>query len=234
MSMFLLTACNGEVDIEKVNKPNAIASNDELHPSQSPTAVENSENVNGRHFTTNLEDFTSKYNLVMMDAGGKEYMYFSNWKKQGEPQLDVNGVEYQLWYYNQDLFTLTAAVETKSQKIMNLGCGTTMNKFVLEENGEKNSDIILRASAVMAAAAGGYNQSGLDVLQDIFYRTTFEGTESLWYDGNVYSMTTKTDKKDNDKSTMMFRVFPISEKLKAEWNVQSYDEYMASLPAEVK
>lgn len=228
MAVILLSACSADTSLENVNKPDAIASADEVHPSQNPTAVEESNNVNGMHFTTNLEDFTSRFNLVMMDSGGTDYIYTANWKKQGDVQKDVNGIEYQLWYYHMDIYTITASVETSSEKIMNLGCGTTMSNFVMQENGVNNSDKILHTCAVMAAAVGGFNQSSLDVLQDIFYRTTFEGTDSLWYEGNIFSLTTKVDNKDNSKSTMMFRVFPISDKLKTEWNVTSYESFSSS------
>ncbi len=81
----------------------------------------------------------------------------------------------------------------------------------------------------MAAAAAGFNQNSLNVLQDIFYRTTFDEINELWYEGNVFSLTTKNDKNNSENDTMLLRVFPISDELKNEWKIQSYDEYIAGI-----
>lgn len=112
--------------------------------------------------------------------------------------------------------------------IMNVGCGTTMRTFVnIDDEENPNSDRILHASAVMAASVAGFEQSSLDVLQDIFYRTTFGEVDSLWYDGNVFSLTTKHDSSNSENDTMLLRVFPITDELKNEWKIESYEEFIA-------
>lgn len=229
LSAYTMTACNDSKSMfSSVESPKNIATQDEIHPSQSPDAVKDSENVNGRLYAITLQEFTMKYNSIMMETGGIDYLYKENWKKKGNVQKDTNGIEYQLYYYNEELFTITVSVETESNMIMNVGCGTTMNTFVNIDNEENpNSDRILHASAVMAASAAGFEQNSLDLIQDIFYRTTFGEVDSLWYEGNVFSLTTKHDSSDSKNDTMLLRVFPITDELKNEWKIQSYEEYIA-------
>lgn len=234
VSSGVMTACDKSGKIfSNIDAPKSIATKDEIKPTQNPDAVADSENVNGKCYTTTLQSFTMQYNSIMMDTGGVDYLYKENWKKKDDVQRDANGVVYQLYYYDEELFTITVSVEVGSEMIMNVGCGTTMNTFVGYDDDEKpNSDRILHASAVMAAAASGFSQNSLDVLQDIFYRTTFGEINELWYEGNVFSLTTKNDKSNSENDTMLLRVFPITDELKNEWNIQGYNEYKASLPAE--
>lgn len=231
LSLSVMTACdNSKNFFSNIDTPKSIATEDEVNPTQNPDAVEDSENVNGRHYTATLQDFTRQYNSIMMDTGGVDYLYKEKWNKKGDIQKDANGIEYQLYYYDEEIFTITAAVEVKSEMIMNVGCGTTMNTFVnIDDEKSPNSDRILHASAVMAAAAAGFSQSSLDVLQDIFYRTTFGEVDELWYEGNVFSLTTNSDKSNSENDTMLLRVFPITDELKNEWNIQGYEEYISSL-----
>lgn len=231
VSLGIMTACDNSKNIfSSVDSPKSIATEDEVHPSQSPDSVEDCDNVNGRHYTNSLQDFTMKYNAIMMETGGVDYLYKENWKKKGDVQKDANGVEYQLYYYDEELFTMTVSVEVESKMIMNVGCGTTMNTFVnIDDDKEPNSDRILHASAVMAASAAGFDQNSLDVLQDIFYRTTFDEINELYYEGNVFSLTTKNDKTNSENDTMLLRVFPITDELKNEWNIQDYEEYIAEV-----
>lgn len=227
----MLTACSNE-GVSQIAKPMGIATSDEVHPTHSPDAVTESGNVNGMCYTATLQEFSSRYNNIMMETGGTNYLYTHNWKMQGEPEVDSKGVEYQLYYYNEELFTITAAVETESGCVMNVGCGTSMSNFVTQNKNTANSDIILHACAIMAAAVCGFNNGSLDVLQDIFYQTTFENTDSLWYEGNVFVLTTNKNKSDSSTDTMLFRVFPISDKLKNEWNIVEYEQYIATMPAD--
>lgn len=230
LSSVVMTACDNSKSIfSNVDAPKKIATEDEVHPSQSPSAVADSQNVNGKHYTTTLRSFTMQYNSIMMETGGVDYLYNENWQTKGNVQKDVNGVEYQLYYYDEEIFTITVSVEVESGMIMNVGCGTTMNTFVnIDDKESPNSDRILHSAAVMAAAAAGFGQNSLDVLQDIFYRTTFGEVDELWYEGNVFSLTTKNDKSNSENDTMLLRVFPITDELKNEWNIQSYEEYIAT------
>ena len=140
----------------------------------------------------------------------------------------ANGTEYQYYYYDADKINFTASVETKTNYIMNIGLGTTMSNFVSIENEKNNSDTILMKSAVMAAAVSGMGINKVDTIQDIFYRTTFENTNELWYNGNVYALSTNEDKADSERSTMLFRTFPISDEVKENWGIDEYESYVAN------
>jgi hypothetical protein len=74
----------------------------------------------------------------------------------------------------------------------------------------------------MAAAVGKFDDGSLDVLQDIFYHTIYSDTSSIWYEGCVFCLETNVDKSDGEKSTMLFRIFPISNSLKSEWELIDY------------
>ena len=46
---------------------------------------------------------------------------------------------------------------------------------------------------------------------------------TLWFQQCVYKLDTQQDKKDSKNDIMLFRVFPISDRLKAEWKLKEYD-----------
>lgn len=226
----IMTACDSSKKLlTNVDIPKNISTEDEINPTQSADAVSDSKNVNGRIYNVTLLEFADNYNSIMMDTGGTDYIYKENWQKKGDVQRDANGVEYELYYYDHDIFTITVSVEVESGLVMNVGCGTTMSTFVkFDEQDNPNSDKILFVSAVMAASAAGFGQNSLNVLQDIFYRTTFDEVNELWYKGNVFSLTTKNDKNNSENDTMLLRVFPVTDELKNEWKILSYDEYISA------
>ena len=218
-----LTACGEDNEIKvDVDKPQTAATVDE--PDFLGTraeAIEESKNVNGMRFTSTLYDFTSRYNAEMSLRGEKDILHMEGWHKNGQANKDANGVKIQYYYYDDNGVELTATVEEDCEKLVNVGCGTTMGRFISKENNEKNSDKILLKAALVAQAACGYDSSYVDTLQDIFFRVT-ENNSTLWYDSFVFSLSTKEDKYDSQNSLMLFRVFPVTEKLKAEWNLEKY------------
>lgn len=227
--LLLLSACSRDsTNVVNVSEPEKTATADEIYPAQNENAVEEYDNVNGMRFTMTLEQLTESYNNITRETGTAELLNYNNWKKTGEVNKDSNGVSYQNYYYDCKNYSLTAAVEVQSQKLMNVGCGTTTNIFVSQENGSSYSDVILRKCAVMATAVCGFPVGSVDLVQDIFYRTTFENSDSLWYQGCIYNMSVKEDKADSENSTMLFRVFPVTQELKAEWQIADYEAVKAS------
>ena len=190
-----------------VDAPDKFSTLDEAKVTENPNIRKESENVNGMCYAITLEEFTYNYNEMLNDA---------------------NGTEYQYYYYDADKISFTASVETKTNYIMNIGLGTTMSNFVSIENEKNNSDTILMKSAVMAAAVSGMGINKVDTIQDIFYLTTFENTNELWYNGNVYALSTNEDKADSERSTMLFRTFPISDEVKENWGIDEYESYVAN------
>lgn len=223
MALSLLTACGKEDQIKiDVDQPQNAATVDE--PSYLGTraeAVEDSKNVNGKRFTATLYDFTSRYNAEMSLRGEKDILHMEGWKKNGQVNKDENGIRIQYYYYDDNGMNITATVEEDSEKLVNIGCGTTMSHFVGKENREKKSDKVLLRAALVAQAACGYSSSQINTLQNIFYRVTNDD-KTLWYDGFVFSLSTKDDGKDSNNSLMLFRVFPVTDALRDEWHLEEY------------
>ncbi len=228
-----LSACTDKkVDIS-VDQPENISTGDEIFPARNEKSIEYSPNVNGMRFTYTLAEFTEKYNEITRATGGSDLLDFKGWKKQGEATSDVHGVKIQYYIYNENNINFTASVEIDSEKIVNIGCGTTMGNFIKYENNMSNSDIILRKTAIMAQAVCQFPMGSIDLLQDIFYSTTNENIESLWYQGFVFALSTKNDKSNSENNIMLFRIFPITDELKTEWEILDYEVYTASLPSEM-
>lgn len=230
--IFMLSACTNSETSLTVNQPENISTGDEIYPAKNLNSVEESGNVNGMRFTLTLEEFTEKYNENTKLTGGTDFLSADGWIKQDREQTDINGVKIDYYYYNENNINFTASIEVLTNKIINIGCGTTMGNFVSQENNVSNSDIILRKSAIMAQTICQFPVGSTDVLQDIFYRTTNENIDSLWYQGFVFSLSTQNDKSNSENSIMLFRVFPIADELKEEWNIQDYEVYSASVPNE--
>ncbi|MCD8026550.1 MAG: hypothetical protein LUF33_06400 [Clostridiales bacterium] len=230
--IFILSACSsGDTAIDNINEPNKDSTSDQIYPAQNDDALEESGNVNGMRFALTLEEFTDEYNEIIEKIGG-EYLETDKWTVTGEPDSDTNGVELEYYYYDCEKYNFTATVEAESEKLVNVGCGTAMSVFVSQNEDENYSDVILERCAAMAAAACGFPSSSIEALQDIFYRTTFEDAQSLWYQGCIYSLSTDEDSKNSDNSTMLFRVFPVTEEKKQDWNIMDYETYIASASAD--
>lgn len=219
--------CSQNSEKTEIKKPDKIATGDEALPQSNPDSVEESPNVNGLRFTETLDEFTDKYNEISQSVGGADILSKEKWQKKGDETTDNNGTKIQYYYYDEDMYNFTATVEVESNKLMNIGCATTANYFVGEENGVKNSDDILRKSAVMAQAVCQFPDGSTDVLQDIFYVTTFENTKELWYKGFIFSRELSENGGDSTKDLMQLRVFPVTEKKSKDWNITDYEQYIA-------
>lgn len=230
--IFVFSGCSKADNNVNVNAPDKISTVDEAKIKQNFSAAEKSNNVNGMRYNINLEQFSQKYNEMLKEMGNIDMINGRGWKKKGGIKTDSNGVKIQYYYYDDDKINFTATVETETDKIMNIGLGTTMSNFVSIKDDRNYSDIVLMKSGVMAASACGYAIDQVNILQDIFYRTTFENTSEIWYEGNVFCLSTSEDKGNSERSTMLFRVFPISDELKEKWKIIEYENYIASLPAD--
>lgn len=231
ISTVLLCGCNDNKNSIEVEQPENIATGDQIFSAKNEKAVEKSDNVNGMRFTLTLPEFTEKYNEIARRTDGILAINKEKWKVKGEIDTDSNGVEIRYYYYNESDTNFTVTVEAQTGKIMNIGCGTTMSNFVAQDEYASNSDAILKKSAIMAAAICQFPTDSLDVLQDIFYRTTLDSNSSFWYQGFIFSLSTQENKSDSEKSVMLLRVFPVKDELKDEWKVPDYEAYAASVPA---
>ena len=200
------------------------ATEDEILPALNENSIEPSPNVNGMRFTMTIEEFTESYNEFKRANGENDLIMMGNWKQIDEESSDNKGVRVKYYYYDDENISFTATVEAENDKLVNIGCGTTMSKFMAQnESGESNSEAVLYKAAVMAKTVCRFPKGSERVMQNIFYRTTTENLDSLWYQGFIFSLSTQEDKTDSKNSVMLFRVFPISDELRDDWNPEYFN-----------
>lgn len=208
-----------------IDKPSKISIDEEnTFPDIEESRVEESPNVNGMRFNLTLYDFTSRYNSEKRLAGDTDLIIMGNWRENGDVTTDNNGVKIRYYYYDDYKVNITVTIEEETEKLVNVGCGTTMSYFMSQDDDENNSEKVIQKAALMALAACGYENNRIDTLQDIFYKLSTEADDSIYYDGFVFSLSTKEDKGNSKNSIMLFRVFPISDDLKSEWKLAEYGE----------
>ena len=217
-----LAACSKDGVKLDIEQPKSISTEEDGEEAPVSDAIEMSENVNGRRFTLTLHEFTVRYNAAKRLVQDTDLIIEGNWREMGDPETDNKGVKFQYYYYDDYNVNITATVETESGKLMNVGVGTTMSHFMSEESGENNSDEILRKAALMADAACCFGSDKIDTLQDIFYQIATGPEDSLWYEGFVFTLSTKENKSDSKNGIMLFRVFPITDELRKEWRLKDY------------
>ena len=185
-------------------------------------AVEESDNVNGMRFDMTLLQFSQRFNQGRATDDTASMMDIRKWQMNGKPETDENGVQVQYWYYDAGDLSFTATVEVQSDKLLNIGCGTTMSHFMGMTGNLNNSDAVLDEAAHMAAAVCDFSKDEAKTLRDIFYHTTTDADDTYWYQGFVFSLSKKTDDEDNKNNMLLFRVFPVTEELKNEWQLKEF------------
>lgn len=216
-----ISSCNKQGS-KPEQHPESKATYEEVLASTDSMAIEDSNNVNGKRFSSTLENFTKLYNASRQNAGEKDLLQMKNWQKHGSESKDANGVKIQYYYYNDKNTNFTATVEVESNKILNIGFGTTMSYFMGQTDQIYNSDMVLEKAALMAQTVCKYENGSTDVLKNVFRKTTVNENDTIWFQGCVYKLDTQQDKKDSKNSIMLFRVFPVSDKLKEEWKLKEY------------
>ena len=217
-----ISSCNNRS--KKTDEDIKDATFDEIVESVRDDAIENSDNVNGARFNSTLLDFTLRYNEAKKSRGeNTDLIMEGKWKKNGDESSDDNGVKIQYYYYDEENTNFTATVEVESQKLLNIGFGTTMSYYMGQTDEINNSELALEKAALMAQAVCHYKNDSTDVLKEVFRQTTADENGTLWFQQCVYKLDTQQDKKDSKNDIMLFRVFPISDRLKAEWKLKEYD-----------
>lgn len=216
--MFGLTACSGTNNSSTADSSSATV--DEANVNEE--IVEESPNVNGMRYNLTLTQFTDRYNAEKSRLKEKDVLTLNSWVKDDNTELDNNSVHVQYWHHDDQNVSFTATVEARSEKIMNIGCGTAVNNYQGKTEGAVNSDPVLKKAALMAQVACGFPSDSRETLADIFDRTVTEPDNSLWYKGFVFNFSTMKDKKDETKDIMLFRVFPVTNELKQEWSLKEY------------
>ena len=148
--MLLSCSCGG--------KATEVTEDDSIFPTAESYNYVESDNLTELRFDMTLWEYTTRFNSMNSDLQNSMQLGISmlDWVVLEEGNVDESGVEYDYYYYNSGQIVLTATVETKSQQIMNLGCGTTVEQF---ESSEETQSNILTMCGIMGAVAGGYSLS---------------------------------------------------------------------------
>lgn len=217
-TMFSLCSCT-----ENKSSVNGATEDEANYPQPVEENFTESENSTGMRYDMTLWDYTTAFNLMYSDLGGgaTEGISFSDWVLMEENQKDDNGVKYNYYYYNNGHIVLTATVETESEQVMNLGCGTTVERFT---ESSSNQQEVLTICGIMAAVSGGYESDAVTFFDNLFVDTINSQDNSFWYNDSIYLLSTEKG-KDNKESTMLFRTMPASEEIRNKWNIQDYVSY---------
>lgn len=182
-----------------------------------------SKNLTELRFDMTLWEYTTRFNNMNSDKEGSMQLgiSMSDWVLLEEGNVDESGVEYDSYYFNSGKVVLTATVETKSQQIMNLGCGTTVEQF---KSSTKTQSDIMTVCGIMCAVAGGYNIESVDFFSNLFLDTFDSRENSFWYQDSMYILTTEEGDSDAER-TMLFRTMPVGEELREQWSLVDYKTF---------
>lgn len=200
-----------------------ITENDSIFPTAESYNYVESDNLTELRFDMTLWEYTTRFNSMNSDLQNSMQLGISmtDWMVLEEGKVDESGVEYDYYYYNSGQIVLTATVETKSQQIMNLGCGTTVEQFESSEETQKN---ILTMCGIMSAVAGGYNADSVEFFSNLFLDTFDSRENSFWYQDSMYILTVDEGESDAE-STLLFRTIPVGEELREQWSIADYKTF---------
>lgn len=132
------------------------------------TTVESAQNANGARFVFSLEEFTKRFNrtLASLNPGDKKSQLDpQKWETLSEQTVDDNGVNYGSYFYVSDTVTFTAAAESESGLLFNIGCGCPY-QAAKDGDNEYHESVILTA-ALAVVTAGGYGIEDTDRIYGI-------------------------------------------------------------------
>lgn len=226
--VFSLTACNKETSKKTImtDSTNDQAVTTVKYPVPSTLTFEESENNLGARYTFTLEEFNDMLNDACKALGTaeEEFFDFSNWQVVSSNLTDDNGIKYSSYYYATDTLTISAAVENKSGKVMNLSCGTAYDEFANSDADYQYT--VMLTSAIIAMVAGGYTEDDLEFLYCIFFDSA-KNNESFYYHNGVYMMNISKE-QDEEGSALLFMTSPCQEEIMADWELTDYSEYDGS------
>ncbi len=190
---------------------------------------EESKNNLGARYTFTLKEFNTMLNSASENLGSDAQSFdFDNWQIMSDELEDDNGIMYSSYYYPTDTLTITAAVESESGKVMNLGCGATYEEFV-EADADYQYTVMLTA-AIIAMVAGGYTEDDLEFLYYIFYDSA-KHNEQFFYNNSVYMMNL-SKAEGVEGSAVLFMTSPCKDEVLDEWELTDYAQYDGSYKAD--
>ncbi len=221
-----LCACNKETTKKGIMTDSSFdeAITTVRYPVPVTLTYEESENNLGARYTFTLSEFNSMLNAACEELSTDdfcEYFDFNNWQLMSDNLTDDNGIKYSSYYYSTDTLTITAAVENESQKIMNLGCGTSYEEFAKADADYQYT--VMLTSAIIAMVAGGYTVNDIEFLYCIFFDSA-KFNEKFFYHNGVYMM--NISKAEGEKgSALLFMTSPCKDEIEKEWELTDYSDY---------
>ncbi len=233
LCVFALTACNKQSGTKNIMSDDS----DMVQEAQTvslPVAKtlthEESKNNLGARYNFTLKEFNTMLNEASKNLGTDdgEAFDFDNWQIMSDELEDDNGIMYSSYYYPTDTLTITAAVESESGKVMNLGCGATYEEFV-EADADYQYTVMLTA-AIISMVAGGYSEDDLEFLYYIFFDSA-KNDKQFFYNNSVYMMNL-SKAEGVEGSAVLFMTSPCKDEILHEWELTDYAEFDGSYKAE--
>lgn len=215
------TAC-GNTNNGSATDNNLVVSETENDPYPAPVEKtwESSDNALGARYIFDLEELCKRLQKSVKEMGVSISSFnYDDWKILSENLVDDNGVEYSTYYYSTDKLAFTAAVENRSKKVMNVGCGCSYDMFTDEEEDYQYS--VLTMTSLIACTAGGYSIDDIDFMYSLIVDVT-KNTSSIYFNNNIYLV--KYDENENE--SVLFMISAISETKSKEWNLIDYRDYL--------
>lgn len=178
-------------------------------PEPERTTCEKSANSFGARYTFNLAKICMENNPDVKELGVT--LKNADWETISAQLADDNGVSYSSLCNRKNSVTFTAAVENKSKKVMNLGCGCMTE--MLKNDPYRES--FLEIAAITAQHAGGYREEDRAFLKGIFRRLLEDDGDILVYRDTLYI-------RSVDEGTTVLITAPCSEEVIDE---KQYKEY---------
>lgn len=225
--IFALTACKEESKKETVIEESTQEISTTVYPSPRTVTWEKSENNLGARYTFTLEEFNTMLNERCENLGNSdvsEFFDFKNWEIMADNLVDNNGIEYTSYCYSTDVLTITAAVENKSEKVMNLGCGTSYNDFVSSDAEYQHT--VMLTSAIIAMTAGDYSDENLEFLYCIFFDSA-KNDKQFFYNNSVY-MLNMSKEEGEEGAALLFMMSPCKDEILEEWELTDYSTFDGS------
>ena len=186
LAAFMLCSCGEEAEL--------------IPPKPTEITSEASDNSAGLRFAFTLKELSKKLDAAVRNLNGdteEKPAEIGEWEIINKGLADDNGVMYTSYRNQKRAGTLTAAVEDKSGRLMNVGCGCDKSK--LGSSDDRESYITL--TALLAQQAGGFAEGDLAFLKKLIADLLDGGDESLYYEKTVYT-------KSEDKTATVIIMTP--------------------------
>ena len=157
-------------------------------PKPSEVTVEDSSNSMGKRFCFTLDGLSVRINntvaAVIEESDDGDISLLGEWEILADGLVDNNGVKYTSYKCIVKTWTLTAAVEDVSKKVMNIGCGCSAES--LKETNY--CDNFLTYAAILAKSAGGFENGDVPFLKGLLYELYYGKDSEVYYETMTYSL----------------------------------------------